>query len=114
MPVFFNRDSRRDADALDVMELQDRIEELQSTLKKYRRFHTADLREYLDDVESQLLHDPSVLELKVLNEKIELIEERLEDIEDIEDMYDIEDYDDHSSIREEFEDLLEDLDDLDF
>lgn len=111
MPVFFNRDSRRDADALDVMELQDRIEELQSTLKKYRRFHTADLREYLNDVESQLLLDPNVLELKVLNEKIELIEERLEDIED---MYDIEDYDDHSSIREEFEDLLEDLDDLDF
>ena len=111
MPVFCNRDRRRRADAANVVELQDRLEELQSTLKKYRRFHTADLMEYLDDVETQLLLDSIVEELDDLNEKVELMEERLEEIEDL---YDVEDFDDHDSIREELEDLLEDLGDLDF
>ena len=112
MPVLFNREreSRRSADAGDVVEMQGRIEDLQLILKRYRRCHTADLRECLEDIENQLLFDPTVAEFEVIKQKIELMEEKIEDIED---MYDIEDADDYDSIRDELEDLLDELEDSD-
>ena len=110
MPVLFNREreSRRSADTGDVVEMQGRIEDLQSTLKHYRRFHTAELRECLEDIENQLLFDPTVSELEGIKQKIDLMEEKLEDIEDT---YDIEDADDYDSICDELEDLLDELED---
>ena len=111
MPVIFNRESKRRADVGDVVELQDRLQELQSALKRYRRFHISDLRDCLEDLDMQLMLDPNEEELEQVKDKVELIEEKLEEIEDL---YDIEDPDDYDSITYEFEDLLEDLEDMDF
>lgn len=111
MPVFFNRKSKRSADVGDIVEVQERLEELQSALKRYGRFHISDLRDCLEDLDMQLMLDPNEEELEQVKDKVELIEEKLEDIEAL---YDIEDPDDYDSIADEFEDLLEDLEDMDF
>ena len=95
----------------DVAEMQERLEELQSALRRYRRFHISDLKECLEDLDTQLMLDLSVEEFEQVKDKIELIEEKLEDIEDL---YDIEDPDDYDSIADELEDMLDDLEDLDF
>ena len=94
----------------DIVEVQERLEELQSALKRYRRFHISDLRDCLEDLETKLMLDPNVEELELIRENIELMEEKLEDIED---MYDIEDADDYDSICDELEDLLDELEDSD-
>ena len=95
----------------DVVEVQERLEELKSALKRYKCFHISDLRDCLEDLDTQLMLDPNEEELEQIKEKVELIEEKLEDIEDL---YDIEDPDDYESITDEFEDLFEDIEDSDF
>ena len=94
----------------DVAEVQERLEKLQSDLRRYRRFHISDLKEILEDLHTQLMFDLSVEEFEQIKEMVELIEEKLEDIEDL---YDIKDPDDYDSIADEFEDLLDDLVDMD-
>ena len=90
--------------------MQERLEEMQSALRRYRRFNISELKECLEDLDTQLMFDLRVEELEQIKEKVELIEDKLEDIEDL---YDIEDPDDYDLIADEFEDLIDDLADMD-
>lgn len=109
MPVIFNK-NKREPDSGEIVDLQLRIEDLLSALKKFRRFDIEDLRDIVDDMNEKLEIFPSAEEVANIEKKIDLIEDKLEDI-DLD--YDISDSDDHDMIQEELDDLLEDLEDLD-